>query len=86
MEQNEEITMVISTSGISMSKNWHLSCELVSLDLPVEFIFDRDLLRNRGPTSDFVGIFTLVCHLTARWRYLYSLLSIVVIFQHCINC
>ena len=32
-------------------------------------VFDRDLLRNRGPTSDSSsGRFTLVAVLAARWR------------------
>ena len=32
-------------------------------------IFDRDLLRNRGPTSDFVrGYLLLVSDLAAWWR------------------
>ena len=46
-------------------------------------IFDRDMLRNRGPTSDFVGYVSQIVADLASGGAVDSLLNIVVIPQHC---
>ena len=44
-------------------------------------------LRYRGPTSDFVGGYLLlVIDLVARWRFCYSLLSVVFNAEFCCHC